>query len=468
MIPQSKKTTTSKVEIHRGNVNPEKLNEVVKIISPPTFLFSLLSFGSIGGLIMWSLFGSLPQTVQAPAVFIPPETLTEVKAETDGNVYYYDDLEPDLLKDISRYNLTLSSGMVDSSSLEGSNNPSRFNPALLLGFIDFYSRATKLTISEPRALLRTGIDRQIEDNFQNASLLDSTLINAGVPFAYIFNPITAASLEQAANTYRLSQSSVESQMRMNKDVTLSSGEIVKQLIHQQRELVALEKQGIVPKTQVLSGKQDLLNASSQNMNSVLDLKRAESQLIQNKVNLNTGVANAAQSIFVTRPYNGVIIAKVVKSGNKAKAGQTIAFASYKRNLSDLDIITAFIPPVAAKGLRPGMAVLVNPSNVDTNQYGSIRGTLKGLSAVSIASDSAGAIVGYKSLTDEAFKQSGTMFMATIKLRTDKTYSGYQWNTSSGPNYKIPISTPANITVISDHIAPASLLLPFLRSFTGLN
>jgi HlyD family secretion protein len=467
MIQQSKKSTASKNEIHRGSINPEKLNEVVKIISPPTLLFSLLSFGSIGGLIVWSIYGSLPQTVQAPAVFIPPETLTEIKAAGTGNVYFYDDLRPKLLKEVSRYNQTISSGLSDSSTLTDPSTFNRSTPLFLLGFVDFYSRATKLSISDPRALLRPSIDREIEDNFQNANLLDATIISAGVPFAYIFNTVTAASLEQAANTYRLSQSSVESQMEMNKEITSSSDEIVKQLMSQQRELIALEKQGIVPRTQVLSGKQELLNAFSQNMNSKLDLKRAKSQLVQNKVNFNTGLANAAQSIFIARPYNGIIIAKVVKSGNKAEAGQTIAFASYRRNLSDLDIITAFIPPEAAKCLRPGMDVLVNPTNVNTNQYGSIKGTLKDLSSVSIASDSAGAIVGYKSLTDEAFKRSGTMFIATIKLNAAKTPSGYQWNTSAGPDYRIPISTPANITIISDHIAPASLLLPFLRSFTGL-
>ncbi|MCP9943491.1 hypothetical protein KBY70_13965 [Cyanobium sp. ATX 6E8] len=468
MNKQIKRTSNSKPWIHRGSVNPEKLNEVVKIITPPTLLFSILSFGSVGGLIIWSILGSLPQTVQAPAVFISPETLTEVKAESDGNVYFYDDLEPSVLNEIIQFNQTLSSGLVDSSTLASKGSFSNSNSYLLLDFIDFYSRATKLSISEPRALLRVGIDREIEDEFQNANLLDSTLINAGVPFAYILNPITAASLGQAANTYRLSQSAVESQMNMNIDVTSSSSDIVKQLKHQQRELIALEKQGIVPQTQVLSANQDLLNASTQNMNSVLELKKAKSQLIQNKVTLNTGVANAAQPIFVTRPYKGIIIAKVVRSGNKAKAGQTIAFVSYKRNLSDLDIITAFIPPGAAKGLRSGMEVLVNPSNVDTNQFGSIMGTINGLSSVSIASDSASAIVGFKSLTDEAFKQSGTMFLATIKLRSAKTYSGYQWNTSIGPNYKIPISTPATVTIISNHIAPASLLLPFMRSFTGIN
>lgn len=468
MIDQKIQVPISKSKIHHGSMNPEKLNEVVKIISPPILLFTFMSFCSVGGLIIWSILGSLPQTVQASAVFIPPETLIEIKAESDGNVYFYDDLRPGILRKASQYNRELSTGLKNITNNILGNRFLDFDPSLLLDFINFYGKSTKLSTSNPQDLLRVRTDRNIGKESQNASLLDSSLTYAGVPFAYIFDRVTAASLDQAANTFSLSQSSVASQIRMNIDITSASSKLVKQLIRQERELVILEKQGIVEQTQVLTAKKDLINASSQNLNTALDLKKARGRLLQNAVELNAGIVNAMEAIFIARPYDGVIIDKIVKSGNRAKAGQTIALVSYKRNLKNLNLITAFIPPVASKGLRNGMEVLVNPSNVDKNQYGSIRGTLESLSAVSIASDSAGAIVGYKSLTDDAFKKSSTMFIATIRLKTGETISGYQWNTSKGPNYIIPISTPANITIISDHIKPASLLLPFMKEMTGQN
>ena len=213
------------------------------------------------------------------------------------------------------------------------------------------------------------------------------------------------------------------------------------MLKQNQELAELAKIGVVPKSDLLDAQQKALNAQQEQNNRQIQLQKKMNEVKNNFVALKTGVASSSQNIFVTRPENGYLLTKVVRSGNRVVKGQTIAFTSNLSSTSNLNTITIFVPPKAAQGLQPGMKVLVSPTNVDEQQYGSIKGQLKSLSSVSIASSSAAGIIGVKSFADETFEKKGSMFMGTVQLEKSNNISGYLWNTSNGPPYQVAISTP---------------------------
>jgi hypothetical protein len=58
-----------------------------------------------------------------------------------------------------------------------------------------------------------------------------------------------------------------------------------------------------------------------------------------------------------------------------------------------------------------------------------------------------------------------MSLASIKLKSSKK-GKYEWTSSDGPAYPIPIGTQADLTVITGSKKPISILLPFIRKVTG--
>ena len=457
----SKNTQQQSQAIHRASSNPERLNSIVKIVSPPTLLFSFISLGSVVGLVLWSFIGSLPRAVNVDGLFVPPDTLSEIQATSDGYIFFEDDLKLSVSRPLVNYGSTLLQTAPISSNSQNQNAILWPSSNYLLSYISFYSNITNNVLGSPSSILMPGSQTEIN----NTLLTSDNKIKAGKPFAFIFDPNTSANLKQAADRYTLSSQISTTQANLTSEISESSLAIYSKLQAQLEELIRLAKIGVVPKTDVLSAQQKLLSAKQDAGNQKIQLQKSLSQLQQNLVALLTGISTTSQSIFIAQPEDGYLIAKVVRSGNKVLANQTIAFTSDVSSTKTIPIITIFVKPSDAQGLRAGLPVLVAPSNVDADKYGSITGRLKSLSSVSVANTSAVGILGVKALADQTFAENDLMFMGTVTLDLSSTNSGYKWNNSAGPPYRIPISTPAEITIIAENIRPVSLILPWLNSFT---
>jgi len=457
----SKNTQQQSQAIHRASSNPERLNSIVKIVSPPTLLFSFISLGSVVGLVLWSFIGSLPRAVNVDGLFVPPDTLSEIQATSDGYIFFEDDLKLSVSRPLVNYGSTLLQTAPISSNSQNQNAILWPSSNYLLSYISFYSNITNNVLGSPSSILMPGSQTEIN----NTLLTSDNKIKAGKPFAFIFDPNISANLKQAADRYTLSSQISTTQANLTSEISESSLAIYSKLQAQLEELIRLAKIGVVPKTDVLSAQQKLLSAKQDAGNQKIQLQKSLSQLQQNLVALLTGISTTSQSIFIAQPEDGYLIAKVVRSGNKVLANQTIAFTSDVSSTKTIPIITIFVKPSDAQGLRAGLPVLVAPSNVDADKYGSITGRLKSLSSVSVANTSAVGILGVKALADQTFAENDLMFMGTVTLDLSSTNSGYKWNNSAGPPYRIPISTPAEITIIAENIRPVSLILPWLNSFT---
>ena len=115
----------SQQQIHRASANPERLNAIIKIIPPPTLLCSFLSLGSVAGLVAWTMFGDLPKAVSVPGLFVPPETLAEIKSSSDGYVFFNDDLKPQVSNRLTSYGKDLTN--FSAKYAQGSGITDRIN-----------------------------------------------------------------------------------------------------------------------------------------------------------------------------------------------------------------------------------------------------------------------------------------------------------------------------------------------------
>ena len=152
-------------KINRAHNNPERLNSIVRIIPPPTFLFSTISISSVLGLVLWSVFGSLPRSLYVSGVFIPPDSLSPVISTSDGYIYYISNLRPDVKYKALSFHKYLSSRFSNASNpsyiytRDSTANQQTSNK--LIGFISFYTTTTRNVLGSPLNILNPNIYAQI-------------------------------------------------------------------------------------------------------------------------------------------------------------------------------------------------------------------------------------------------------------------------------------------------------------------
>ena len=81
-----------KPNLKRTGINPDRLNTATKIFQPRLKVFVGISFLSVFTLVLWSVFGKVPVTVNGKATFVSPESLREVSSKSSGTLYFRDDL----------------------------------------------------------------------------------------------------------------------------------------------------------------------------------------------------------------------------------------------------------------------------------------------------------------------------------------------------------------------------------------
>ncbi len=65
-------------------------------------------------------------------------------------------------------------------------------------------------------------------------------------------------------------------------------------------------------------------------------------------------------------------------------------------------------------------------------------------------------------------ERGGKIEAMAKLELDsKTFSGYQWSSSKGPQLEITTGTTTTVRVTVEQRAPITFVLPILREWSGI-
>jgi hypothetical protein len=234
-----------------------------------------------------------------------------------------------------------------------------------------------------------------------------------------------------------------------------------QRVKTMQELASL---GVVAKSSVLQTKQQQLQQIQSNIDQKLSIQSSKSNVYLGLTQLLGSIVASTRGIVLRSDQNIIILSKLISSGSIVTTNQSIAIASAR--MTGPSVISCFIPGTSFSGVERGDMVLVSPVNVDQNTYGSIIGHIVDISAVALSSDDALNVIGDPGSTQTLFKSSQALFFATVKLQAAKNSSGYEWTSSNGPPFRIPITTIANIKIVTHSYKPYQIVLPFLKSITG--
>lgn len=166
--------------------------------------------------------------------------------------------------------------------------------------------------------------------------------------------------------------------------------------------------------------------------------------------------------IVSAPTDGQVIEVLVKKGDAIQPGQVLVKLSRTgRGIRELEAVI-YVPTEQGRNITPGMEVRVSPSIVKKEEFGQMIGQVISVSEYTVSSNSMLNILGSQELVQK-FSAAGPLLEVHASLLiNEKTVSGYQWTSKSGPPLKIQNGTICTGFITIKNEKPITLVMPFLR------
>lgn len=155
-------------------------------------------------------------------------------------------------------------------------------------------------------------------------------------------------------------------------------------------------------------------------------------------------------------YAGTVLEILAEKNMSVKSDTTIA--RLEVTTRPLQAVL-FVSLTEAKSLHPGTKVQLAPSNIRTESYGYLLGTVKSVGQFPASLESLQLLLKNNELA-QSFLSSGPAIKVEVDLQNDPgTISGFKWSSSSGPHFQLNGGTLFNASLILGEQRPISLILP---------
>jgi multidrug efflux pump subunit AcrA (membrane-fusion protein) len=166
-------------------------------------------------------------------------------------------------------------------------------------------------------------------------------------------------------------------------------------------------------------------------------------------------AGAGGMQTITAPVAGRVVEVSISPGSTLVPGLP-AFTLIPASSETISVAFAS-PPVHAQ-IHTGQDVLLAASSAPSGQYGSIKGQITRIGEEPATSARLDRLTGGNESLASAFLSSGPVYEVDVKLdRNPSTFSGYQWTTTGGPDYKVPPGTLVSMSAVVARQSIASQL-----------
>lgn len=189
------------------------------------------------------------------------------------------------------------------------------------------------------------------------------------------------------------------------------------------------------------------------------------KLIQEYNNLSVLQLERFDKRNIIAHKTGTVISIMGTIGQYIDAGQPLANIVPEQGKPKLFVL---FKPFEGKRIKKGMSALSSPTYIDKYQYGSIKGQIENIEDYPSDENAILAVILDKSWLKQLGFSGDAMLMSTVTLDTnDKTFTGYQWTSSSGPPYPITPGSFIDVMVNVKEQAPITLVIPLLRRLMGV-
>jgi HlyD family secretion protein len=202
--------------------------------------------------------------------------------------------------------------------------------------------------------------------------------------------------------------------------------------------------------------QENLETANTRKNQIEEVKREIAQLEK----------QIAENSKIISPVDGCILEVKINVGQFVNPGTSLGTINQGK-LGEL-VAVSYFAVADGKRINSDMKILITPDTVKRERFGGIVGKIISISDFPVTKEGAKFVVGNPEIVDNIIGENGGKIEATAELKLDpKTFSGYQWSSSKGPQQKLTVGTTTTVRVKVEERAPITFILPILRESTGI-
>jgi HlyD family secretion protein len=402
--------------------SPERLDRLVTLTSPRSWLALIALCLLIGAAVAWSFLGTVPTRISGRGILVAlGGSVFDAMAPAAGTVANISVAPGALVKkgDLIA-ELTQPSAQQSLDHARATLADLKAEQARLTTEFAAEEAAQKANLERQRTALR-GI---IDSSKQRAAYYDQTVSQLG-------------DLSRAGFvTKQRMQDLVQSRQQAEQDARRAESDIAK--------LDADAAQQSDRRTSEANAAQSRVN-------------EAERRVGEFEVQLATTTA-------ITAPVAGRVTEIKVSDGAVARPGMPIA--SIQSGEEGLELVL-YVPPEHGKRVQPGMTVRIEPATVRKEEWGTLLGEVVSISEFPATADGMLAILQNAELVRD-FTLGGPPYTARVRLLKAEGKAGrYRWSSGDGPELAVTAGTlaQAGITVREDR--PIALVIPLFKRLAGV-
>ena len=375
--------------------SPEQLDALMQVTSPVGWLALVGAGLVIACVVVWSVFGSIPEKVQGRGILIHGGSVNDVVASTSGQIAEL----------FVAQGAVVEKGQVLATVAQGSLGRKIKNLESL--------------IAETTRLQKEERDRQ-ERNTQ----------------------LTISALKQERESVTASIENYREQI-----------ETVKAQIPEQEEAY---KKGLIVKSTLLATRRDLAQIENTLAGQQVRLAQIESEVLASSRRLDDADGTRGREVDklkrelselkiqyegstkIVSPFAGHVLDVMAGPGDTVHP--TTRLVIVERLDEPLEAVL-YIPAGEGKKVRSGMEVRVSPSTVKTEEFGYILATVKSVEEFPSTPEGMRSVLRNDTLVSSLSGEGAPIEVVAQLIVDAETTSGFKWTSSSGPDSGI---TPSKI------------------------
>ena len=403
--------------------SPESINRVAPIVSARLWLLVAGAGAVVATFTVWGFFGSIPLTVRGTGILIEGSMVVAAEAPADGRIGDFLAKPGDRVEQ-GQVLAVIAHPLLEAQRIDAENAAARLR-----------EQDANLTAAEDVATAAFTASMDIRDGECRHR------IDRAAAIAFEFNQ--AVEVKRARARQGLLP---ESELLTIANATV---EIERSLSEARSELLRIQT--------------DRTEASTRRQQ---DRQRRENVISEADALISQLAARMSAEQHVIAPRAGKLVQLTCSPGDGVHTGNTVAIIS---DVGDGRLrCYAFFPLTEGKRVHMDMRAHVEPSTADRERFGVISSVVRDVEPVAGTRDSFLRIINGPEVAQDIERHSEGTVSAVIDLELDAASpTGLRWSGGVGYPQQLTPGTLCGVDVVTEDVAPISLLVPWLKqAFSG--
>jgi HlyD family secretion protein len=392
--------------------SPERLDVLMTVTSPRGWVALWTIVALLGGLVVWSIWGSIPTRVEGDGMLIRGGSLREIRA-TSGGV------------------------LIDLSIKNGSE----VHNDLIVGKIGQSGSDEKVRAAEDayRAALARNQSNQADDRAQ--------IIRTQAQITAL-----RADMDNTNADIAKAQAELERLQEMLKQGLTTKARVdgADQRVSSLRNTLTAQR-GQVNSFQAVI---DSINQKGRSDVAQVENLRRQWELARGQI---------ASDAELRSTVDGRVVELKKAAGDTVRANEVVAVVEQS---STVFTPVVYVESSIGKKIQKGMEAQISPSTVKREEFGFLRAVVTDVGDYPVTPEKVVQVVGNSDLARELLGKSSKIEVRFELIADKATPSGYAWSSSAGPPFRIDSGTKLNAAVVVERRKPYSYVLPTIKGALG--